>query len=87
MTEDSFGQVQVHFYAAARAAVGTSVVTTPGGSLAGILEALCQDFPALQAVWPRCSFLIDEVAVHGDPADIRVESGSRIDVLPPFAGG
>ncbi|MFM8349899.1 MAG: MoaD/ThiS family protein [Actinomycetales bacterium] len=81
------GQVQVHLYAAARAAVGSSVVTTPPGTLAGILRGLSADFPEFGSVWPRCSFLVDEVAVHGDVAEIQVDSGSRIDVLPPFAGG
>ena len=31
--------------------------------------------------------LIDEVAVHGDLHQVVVAGGSRVDVLPPFAGG
>ncbi|MBU6277641.1 MAG: MoaD/ThiS family protein [Actinomycetales bacterium] len=85
MIED--GQVEVHFYAAARAAVGRSTVTTSSGTLAVILAKLGQDYPQFQAVLPRCSFLVDEVAVHGDPRQIVVGSGARLDVLPPFAGG
>jgi molybdopterin converting factor small subunit len=84
---DGAGQVQVHLYAAARAAVGSSAVTTSAGTLADILRALSEDFPEFGSVWPRCSFLVDEVAVHGDVAEIRVDAGSRLDVLPPFAGG
>jgi molybdopterin converting factor small subunit len=33
----------------------------------------------------RCSFLLDEVAVHG--LDTVVHDGQLLDVLPPFAGG
>jgi len=39
----------------------------------------------LATVLRRCSFLLDEVAVHG--TDTRVRAGQVLDVLPPFAGG
>ena len=84
---DGADQVQVHLYAAARAAVGRSMITTSSGTLAVILAGLGQDYPQFQAVLPRCSFLVDEVAVHGDPQEIQVAPGARLDVLPPFAGG
>lgn len=41
--------------------------------------------PGLARVLPRCSFLLDEVAVHGP--DTAVRPGQVLDVLPPFAGG
>jgi molybdopterin converting factor small subunit len=53
--------------------------------LAGILDGIEQDHPGFAAVRPRCSYLVDEVAVHGQ--DVQVAGGSRVDVLPPFAGG
>lgn len=77
--------VEVHLFAAARAAVGSPVVTVPGGSLTAILDSLAAAHPDFAAVRPRCSYLVDEVAVHGE--DATVEAGSRVDVLPPFAGG
>ncbi len=77
--------VEVHLFAAARAAVGESVVHVPAGTLAEVLAALEDGYPAFVAVRPRCSFLVDEVAVH-DPG-MAVAAGSRLDVLPPFAGG
>ena len=40
---------------------------------------------ALATVLRRCSFLLDEVAVHG--SQTRVRTGQILDVLPPFAGG
>lgn len=77
--------VEVHLFAAARAAVGASVVTVPAGTLVQILDALESAHPDFATVRPRCSYLIDEVSAH-DLA-VPVHPGSRVDVLPPFAGG
>jgi molybdopterin converting factor small subunit len=81
----SAGEVEVHLFAAARAAVGASVVTMPAGSLDEILESLESAYPDFAAVRPRCSYLVDEVSARDLSA--AVSPGSRIDVLPPFAGG
>ena len=81
------GGIHVHLFAAARAAVGAHEVTVPADSLLGVLDRLVADYPEFAAVRPRCSFLIDGVAVHGDLAEIQVQDGARVDVLPPFAGG
>lgn len=78
-------EVEVHLFAAARAAVGASVVAVPPASLGGILDGLQAAHPAFAAVRPRCSYLVDGTAVHGEDADVL--AGSRVDVLPPFAGG
>lgn len=79
------GEVEVHLFAAARAAVGAGQVSVPSGTLARILDQLASDHPGFAAVRPRCSFLVDGTAVHGEDADVPV--GSRVDVLPPFSGG
>lgn len=79
--------VRVHLFAAARAAVGAPRVDVAPGSIAEICDELVTRFPSFAAVRPRCSFLLDEVAVHGDPSDTHVPAGARLDVLPPFAGG
>ena len=79
--------VEVHFFAAARAAAGTSSASCTSGTLDEITSALVVQFPDLAGVLPLCSYLVDEVAVHGDPAAIHLAPGSRLDVLPPFAGG
>ena len=76
---------QVHLFAAARAAVGASVVDVEPGTLAAVLDRLERDHPDFSGVRPRCSYLVDGVAVHGE--DVDVSADSRIDVLPPFAGG
>lgn len=80
--------VRVHLWAAARAAGGTAALDVPAGTLADVLaavQAACP--PALGEVLPRCSYLVDEATVHGDHAAVVVAAGSRVDVLPPFAGG
>ena len=79
------GEVEVHLFAAARAAVGLPMVKAPAGRLGAILDGVEAGHPDFAAVRPRCSYLIDEVVAHGQ--DVDVASGSRIDVLPPFAGG
>lgn len=75
----------MHLFAAARAAVGESVVTADPGSLGAILDDLQVRYPEFAAVRPRCSYLLDEVACTDQGA--QVGAGSRVDVLPPFAGG
>lgn len=78
--------VTVRFFAAARAAAGRDEVTVEPASLAAMLERLAADFPGLDAVLPRCSFLVDALAAKA-PFDVPVAAGSTVDVLPPFAGG
>lgn len=78
--------VEVHLFAAARAAAeGKSLLRVSPGSLADVLAEAVQQAPGLASVLPRCSVLVDGVAGHGDT--VTVASGSRVDVLPPFAGG
>jgi molybdopterin converting factor small subunit len=79
--------VEVHLFAAARAAVGTSMVTVDAGTLADVLDRLSAAAPDFDRVRPQCSYLIDGVAVHDDPSRVDLAPGMRLDVLPPFAGG
>ncbi|MGI8867455.1 MAG: MoaD/ThiS family protein [Mycobacteriales bacterium] len=81
------GRCTVRFYAGARDAAGVAerdVDLEPGATVAEVL-ATFGDAPALARVLPRCSLLLDGVAVRS-PA-LRVAAGSCLDVLPPFAGG
>ena len=71
--------VELRFFAAARDAVGASVLSAPAGTLQSVLSAF--DSPVIA----RCSFLINGVATT-DPS-ASVNDGDRVDVLPPFAGG
>lgn len=79
--------VTVRLFAAARAAVGANEVIVPAGSLAYVLNVVEAGAPPFGKVRPACSFLINEVAVHGEEGEILVQEGDVVDVLPPFAGG
>lgn len=80
-------QVSVRLFAAAKAAAGVDHTTVQARTLAEVDQKLREQFPDLAAVLPRCSFLLNETAVHGDMQTITVTDGDTIDVLPPFAGG
>ena len=81
--------VTVRFFAAARAAAGVDqeqIDVQAPAFVADVLEAAVDAHgPKLAEVLRRCSFLLDETAVHGD--QVPVAQGSVLDVLPPFAGG
>lgn len=77
-------RVEVHLFAAARAAIGSDVVDVEPGSIARILDRLAEAYPDFSAVRPRCSYLLDGLSVSDEGF---AEAGSRLDVLPPFAGG
>lgn len=80
--------VTVRYFAGARAAAGTpeeAIGLPPGATVGGLVETLVgQHGPDLARVLTACSFLVDEVA--GGP-ERALRDGSRVDVLPPFAGG
>jgi molybdopterin synthase sulfur carrier subunit len=85
-------RVGVRYFAAARAAAGVTeerldVHSSDAGCTVGdVLEvAIGRHGAALRTVLDRCSFLLDERAVHGRDTPIR--DGQVLDVLPPFAGG
>ena len=76
--------VEVHLFAAAKAAVGLSTVTAEPGPLAVVLDGLSTQYPAFAQVRPRCSLLVGGLTAGTAAA---VPPGGRVDVLPPFAGG
>lgn len=91
-TTGSTIRVGVRYFAAARAAAGTTEETLdircpPTGCTVGdvLAEAAGRHGASLSSVLRRCSFLLDERAVHGHQTPIR--DGQVLDVLPPFAGG
>ena len=68
----------------------TSLATEVGfrvrpGTLREVLDQAVAQCPGLGPVLARCSTLVNEVAARDEAAD--VPPGSRVDVLPPFAGG
>lgn len=76
--------VNVYLFAAAKAAVGHDVVSVPSGSFASVIAWLTSNYPEFSSIEPRCSYLLNATAVHGNP---DIVPGDRLDVLPPFAGG
>lgn len=77
--------VTVRLYAAARSAAGFNELEVSADKLEKILSSLAFGNPQLSHVFAQCSFLIDGIAVHDMQAE--VDSGSTVDILPPFAGG
>lgn len=88
--------VTVRYFAAARAAAGVPEETVPVPTVTGpgtapltsvgvVVATAGERRPDLGRVLLRCSYLLDEVAVHGP--DTPVRAGQVLDVLPPFAGG
>ena len=77
----------VRLFAAAADAAGTSELHRDVPTLAVLQQSLLQDHPLLATVLPRCSYLVDGLAAHGE-ADLTDLTGAiTVDVLPPFAGG
>jgi molybdopterin synthase sulfur carrier subunit len=84
--------VIVRYFAAARAAAGVSEekLTVPApATVADVLRAaVTHHGTRLEQVLARCSYLLEEVAVHASrTAATTVADGNAVDVLPPFAGG
>jgi len=77
--------IEIRYFAAARAAAGVSMQRVEPASLTQILATVSADNAQLAHVIEQCSFLVDSVAVND--MDIDIHAGSFIDVLPRFAGG
>lgn len=85
--------VEIHYFAAARAARGTSreTLTDTPDTLAELLEQLAQRNTGttdagmdLAEIFQRCTFLLD--GAQAGPSAM-LNGAERVDVLPPFAGG
>jgi len=80
-------QVTVKFFAAARAAAGCG---SGGGGprIAGTSHRgpACR-LSCSHSGDPRCSFLVDGLSTQKHEGGPLIGAGSRVDVLPPFAGG
>lgn len=77
--------IEIRYFAAARAAAGVSIERVNPASLSMILKEVTANNAQLAHVMEQCSFLVDSVAVND--MDMPVHAGSFIDVLPRFAGG
>lgn len=91
--------VDIHYFAAARAARGVPQESVDGPTASGTLDDLLDDLGAahtdvtaggmtLAQIFGRCSFLVDgHTVTRSDAATVDMGSVVRVDVLPPFAGG
>lgn len=77
-------QVTVRYFAAAKARVGRAEETVELTSGTSIGELLVTTGFAGDAVFDRCSFLVNG---ESRPRKSGLRDGDRLDVLPPFAGG
>ncbi|MEO5834217.1 MAG: MoaD/ThiS family protein [Nakamurella sp.] len=81
--------VTVRYYAAAAAAAGREeeqIEAVVPATVRSVLDSCTDRFgPEFGDVLRRCSYLLDEVAVHD--TDRALRDGAQLDVLPPFAGG
>lgn len=76
----------VRYFAAARAAAGTTEERVAAPSLDVLVAALAaRHGDALARVLAVSSFLVDGAAWHDRAAPLP--AASTVDVLPPFAGG
>ncbi|AHI21561.1 MoaD/ThiS family protein [Corynebacterium vitaeruminis] len=85
--------MEIHYFAAARAARGVAVDKREEEfpTLGALLERLASENAgttdagmSLGEVFARCTFLIDGRAAAPEES---LEGATRVDVLPPFAGG
>lgn len=85
--------MNIHYFAAARAAAGVPHETLAGefSTLEQVLAAAADQHTGttdagmtLSDVFERCTFLVDGKRAERDAS---VAGAQRVDVLPPFAGG
>ena len=83
--------VDVHYFAAARAAAGRAQDTAEAATLGELLNVLrdrhtgsTEAGMSFAQVLERCTFLVDGASATEDAV---LSDASRVDVLPPFSGG
>ena len=75
----------VRFFAAAKAVTKVSQTQIPADTIEQALSIAIQNYPGLDQVLNKCSYLLNEIACHD--LQTQVSDLDTIDVLPPFAGG
>jgi len=90
--EPSLDAVTVRYWAAARAAAGVPDDRVPVSgttTLAAVLDSVRALHPGrLADVIEVCSVLVGDRPVGTtEPADVALEPGATVELLPPFAGG
>lgn len=87
--------MEIHYFAAARAAAGTASeeidAPAPGTTLGELLDARAAAHTGttdsgltLGDIFDRCTFLLDGANTE---RGTELSAAQRVDVLPPFSGG
>ena len=79
--------VTVRYWAAAREAAGVDDEHVDAASVGEVLGRLTARGGRLAEVVRRSSVLVDGRVVRHDGADVPLDDGQTVEVLPPFAGG
>ncbi|HEX4015995.1 MAG TPA: MoaD/ThiS family protein [Frankiaceae bacterium] len=81
--------VTVHYWAAAREAAGCVREVLTGVTLADVIaQAGEKHGPDLTRLLGICSFIVGDRPVKREhAADVALQEGLTVEVLPPFAGG
>ena len=77
--------ITVHFYAAARAAAGLAEMRIAVTSVQEVLKQCSSLNTVMNQLIPQCGVLVDGIACHD--FETLLPAGTRIDILPKFAGG
>ena len=83
--------VEIHYFAAARAAAGVERESVTAATLGELLDDRAAHHRgttdagmSLGEIFDRCTFLVDG---RNSGRDTPPAGAARVDVLPPFAGG
>lgn len=83
--------VEIHYFAAARAAAGVESESVTAATLGELLDDRAAHHRgttdagmSLGEIFDRCTFLVDG---RNSDRDTPLAGAARVDVLPPFAGG
>lgn len=74
----------LRYFAAAAELAGRDAETRAEPTVGQLRRGLVADYPALGGILDRCALLVDGSRTDDD-APLR--AGTRVDVLPPYAGG
>ena len=75
----------VNFYAAARAAAGTTQLSLSAQDLGALVAELTKLNGKMAKLLPTCTYLLNGIAC--EDLKQKIIEGDEIDVLPQFAGG
>lgn len=89
--EGLMGQITLRYWAGARGAAGVEFDQMPTDvavPISAVAAWAVAQHPALEKIMPVCRVLFgNETYLHEDAMRVVAEPGTRVEFLPPFAGG